>query len=71
MNLFSPVNVFASLSSVVDAVESVPVIVTGDEPRTVNPEHDTEPEHEAVVVAVVDTSPFDPTYARPCDSEER
>lgn len=29
----------------------LPVIVTGDEPRIVNVEHETVPEHEALVVA--------------------
>jgi hypothetical protein len=62
-------NVLKSDSSVVDAVESVPVIVTGAEPSTVNPEHDTDPEHDADVVAVVDTSPVEPTYVSPCDSD--
>ena len=28
-----------------------------------------EPEHDTVVVAVVLTSPVEPTYVRPCDSE--
>ena len=64
-NTFGPENVFESDSSVVEAVESVPVIVTGAEPSTVKPAHDTDPEQEAVVVAVVLSSPVEPTYARP------
>lgn len=59
-NLFTPLQKLVSDSRVVLAVLSVPVIVIGDEPRTVNPEHDTEPEQEAVVVEVVLTSPVEP-----------
>ena len=68
-NRFTPVQLFVSASSVDDAVLSVPVIVTGAPPITVKPEHDTEPEQLAVVVAVVDSSPPDPTNVRPLDSE--
>jgi hypothetical protein len=60
VNLFRPVHEFESDSSVDEAVLSVPDIVIGVEPSTVNPEHDTEPEHEAEVVAVVDTNPVEP-----------
>ena len=56
--------------SVDEAVLSVPEIVTGAEPITVNPEHDTEPEHVADVVAIVLSSPVEPTYVRPCDSDD-
>ena len=68
-NLFTPVQLLVSDSKVVDAVLSVPVIVTGAEPITVKPEHDTEPEHVADVVAVVLRSPVDPTYVNPCDRD--
>ena len=68
-NRFTPVQLLVSDRRVVEAVESVPVIVTGAEPSTVKPEHDTEPEQLAVVVAVVDSSPPDPTNVSPCDSE--
>jgi hypothetical protein len=64
-----PVKVFVSEKSVVEAVESVPVIVTGEEPMIVKPEHETEPEQAADVVAIVETSPVEPTYVRPCESE--
>jgi hypothetical protein len=70
LNLLIPEKKLVSDSRVVDAVESVPVIVTGAEPSTVNPVHDTEPEHDAVVVAVVDTSPVEPMYANPCDRDD-
>ena len=66
-NLFTPLQKLVSDNNVVEAVESVPVIVTGDEPSTVNPVHDTEPEHDAEVVAVVFTIPLVPVYASPCD----
>ena len=69
LNLFEFVNVLKSPNRVVDAVLSVPVIVTGAEPSTVKPVHDTDPEHVADVVAVVERSPVEPTYVRPCDSE--
>ena len=36
-----------------EAVESVPVMVIGEDPMTVNDEQDAEPEHEAVVVATL------------------
>ena len=45
------------------------MIVIGEAPITVNPVHDTEPAHEAVVVAIVDSSPVLPTYVRPCVSD--
>jgi hypothetical protein len=63
VNLLSPLQKLESESRVDEADE--PEIVTGVEPITVNPVHDTEPEHEAVVVAAVDTNPFVPVYARP------
>jgi len=69
LNLFSPEKKLVSERSVDDAVLSVPVIVTGAEPSTVNPVHDTEPEHVADVVAVVLSSPVDPTYVSPCDRD--
>ena len=62
-------NVLKSASSVVEAVLSVPVIVTGAPPSTVKPEHDTEPEQVAEVVAVVLSSPVEPTYVKPCDRD--
>lgn len=68
-NLFRPVQKFESASNVVDAVLSVLVIVTGAEPSATNDVHDVEPEHDTVVVAVVPTSPVEPTYDRPCDSD--
>ncbi len=69
VNLFRPVHEFESDNRVVDAVESVDVIVIGAEPNATNDVHDVEPEHDTVVVAVVPTSPVDPTYAIPCDSD--
>lgn len=70
LNLFTPEKKLVSDSSVVDAVLSVDVIVTGAEPRATNDVHDVEPEHDTVVVAVVLTSPVEPTYVRPCDRDE-
>jgi hypothetical protein len=69
VNLFRPVHVFESASRVVDAVESVDVIVIGVDPNATNDVHDVEPEHDTVVVAVVPTSPVEPTYAIPCDRD--
>ncbi len=60
MNLFRPDHEFESESRVVDAVESVDVIVIGAEPNATNDEHDVDPEHDTVVVAVVPTSPVEP-----------
>ena len=70
MNLFTPVNELESASSVDDAVLSVAVIVTGDDPIIVNDVHDAEPEHDAVVVAIVFSSPVEPMYVKPCDRDE-
>jgi len=53
-----PENVLLSERSVVEAVLSVPVSVIGDEPMIVNEEHDTLPEHEAVVVAISSREKF-------------
>jgi hypothetical protein len=60
VNLFRPVHEFESDSNVVDAVESVPVIVIGADPNATNYVHDAEPEHDTVVVAVVPTRPAPP-----------
>jgi predicted hydrolase (HD superfamily) len=65
-----PVKVFASERRVDEAVESVEEIVTGAEPRMVNDVQLVEPEHDAVVVAVVVRRPVDPTYAIPCERDE-
>ena len=54
---------------VVEAVESVDVIVIGVEPSVVNCVHDVDPEQVTVVVAMVLSSPVEPTYASPLDSE--
>ena len=48
-----------------EAVESVAEMVIGDEPKMVKDEQEAEPEHDAVVVAVVVTRPPDPMYAIP------
>ncbi len=40
--------------------EAVPVMVTGEAPMTVNEEQETLPEHEAVVVAVLESTPLFP-----------
>ncbi len=69
MKLLIPENVFESDNRVVDAVLSVDVIVIGADPKATNDEHDVEPEHDTVVVAVVLSSPVDPTYAIPCDRD--
>ena len=70
LNLFTPEKKLVSDSSVDEAVLSVDVIVIGAEPRATNEVHDVEPEHDTVVVAVVLTSPVEPTYVRPCDRDE-
>ena len=70
MKRLTPEKVFASERRVEEAVESVLVMVTGEEPTMVKLEQEVEPEQEAVVVAVVVTRPPEPTYARPCESEE-
>jgi hypothetical protein len=69
-NLFTPEKKLVSERSVDEAVESVAVIVTGDEPMIVNCEHDADPEHDAVVVAIVERRPVLPTYVRPCDRDD-
>ncbi len=69
-NVFWPDQALLSLRSVDEAVLSVPVIVTGEEPNTVKEAHDAEPEHDAVVVAVVPTRPPDPTYKAPSERVE-
>src|SRR3979411_2780404 len=43
---------------------ALPVIATGDEPRTVKEVHETVPEHVALVVATVPSSLSDVQYAR-------
>ncbi len=53
-----------------DEVESVPVMVTGLEPKATNDEQEALPEQETVVVAVVERSPPLPVYRTPCDSDE-
>jgi len=70
VNLFVPDQKLVSDRSVVEAVESVPVIVIGAEPNATNPVHDVEPEHVTVVVAVVPTTPVEPTYATPCPRDD-
>ncbi len=65
MKVLAPEKVLLSERRVVEAVLSVPVIVTGDEPRIVCVEHETEPEHDAVVVAWVPTNPSVPEYRSP------
>ena len=52
LNTCKLLQVLRSESSVVEAVLSVAVMVTGLEPRMVKLVHEAEPEHEAVVVAV-------------------
>jgi hypothetical protein len=69
VNLFSPDQKFESERRVDDAVESVAVIVIGDEPITVKDVHEADPEHDADVVAIVERSPVEPTYVRPCVSD--
>ena len=69
-NLFTPLQKLVSDSRVVDAVLSVDVIVTGAEPNATNDVHDVEPVHDTVVVAVVLTSPVEPTYATPCPRDD-
>ncbi len=70
MNLFVPDQKLVSDSRVVEAVLSVPVIVIGAEPNATNDVHDVEPAQDTVVVAVVLTSPVEPTYATPCPSDD-
>ncbi len=70
-NLFSPEKKLVSERSVVEAVESVVVIVIGAEPSTVNDVHVDEPAHDTDVVATVLSNPFVPTNVSPCDSDER
>ncbi len=70
VNLFRPDHEFESDSRVVDAVESVDVIVIGAPPNATNDVHDVEPAQDTVVVAVVLTSPVEPTYATPCPSDD-
>ena len=53
VKLLMPVQVLASERRVEEAVESVEVIVTGDEPIMVKESQEVEPEQEAVVVATV------------------
>ncbi len=60
VNLFRPDHEFESDNRVVDAVESVDVIVIGAPPNATNDVHDVEPEQDTVVVAVVPTSPVEP-----------
>jgi hypothetical protein len=61
--------VLKSVRRVDDDVLSVLEIVIGEEPMTVNPVHDVEPEQDTDVVAIVFRRPVEPTYPRPCESE--
>ncbi len=45
--------------------KAMPAMVTGEDPRTVNCEHETLVPQDAVVVDVVLTRPVEPTYERP------
>jgi hypothetical protein len=53
VKLLIPEKVLLSVRRVDEAVRSVPVKVIGEEPKVVNSEQDTEPEHETEVVAMV------------------
>ena len=66
----TPVKKLVSVRRVEEDVESVPVIVTGEEPTTTKAEHETDPEQDADVVAMDETRPPDPMYARPCERDE-
>ena len=54
-----------SLRRVVEAVESVPVMVTGEEPKATKDVQEALPLQETVVVAVVERSPSLPVYRTP------
>ena len=55
----------------VDDAALPPLIVIGAAPITVNAVQETDPEHVAVVVEIDCTRPPEPTYARPCERDER